>query len=73
MPDASGRRQTPMERDYPTICEWVRHGGVRTDDLVRELKAALGWLSDGTVWIDRSQPSLGRVSPVANATRSQPC
>ena len=37
--------KTPMERDYPTICEWTRHGAVSTAALEAELRKALGWVS----------------------------
>lgn len=30
-----------MERDFPAICDWVRHQTVRTDDLRRDLLRAL--------------------------------
>ena len=32
---------TPMERDFPTICEWVRYGCVSADRLEAELRRAL--------------------------------
>lgn len=43
------RLKTPMEQDYPTLCEWVRHGCVNTDHLEKELRAALAWVSDRDV------------------------
>lgn len=37
---------SPMEQDYPTICEWVRHGCVRVDNLRLELQKALDFIVD---------------------------
>jgi hypothetical protein len=36
--------KTPMERDYPVICAWVRHQTVQTDLLYVELQKALAFL-----------------------------
>jgi hypothetical protein len=39
-------RLSPMERDYPVICKWVRHQTVSTNALREELERALAWIGD---------------------------
>lgn len=49
------RVKTPMEENYPTICEWVRHGAVNTEHLRKELLKALSMLGSrrvALVWIN---------------------
>lgn len=38
--------KTPMERDYPALCEWVRHGCVRLDNLRDDLRRALAFVGE---------------------------
>ena len=35
-----------MERDFPAICDWVRHQTVSTDALGRDLRKALEFVAD---------------------------
>lgn len=53
---ATGRVLTPVEEDFPTICEWVRHGCVRADDLRDELLKALTYITDEGNTSTGSQP-----------------